>query len=222
MQKPPESPTTARELDFDDEPLDTPASPLRGTAAPKKDAPTALVAEDIAPPKPPRPANPMQQAENTLKEAFPTIDAAVVRAVLRASGGNVEPAFNALLGKRKITILRSGAKYFLEMSDPDAQVEPVPPPKPPRRTQSPLAPTATAQSQLAADEQYARQLAEHYNGAAAYEAPRNGSRGRQQNTGMMQKQTSKQNDLYDDEERERSFIDGTSNLSQIRRTMTDT
>ena len=52
----------------------------------------------MAPPKPPRPANPLQQAENTLKEAFPTIDAAVVRAVLRASGGNVEPAFNALLG----------------------------------------------------------------------------------------------------------------------------
>lgn len=43
----------------------------------------------------------MQQAENTLKEAFPTIDAAVVRAVLRASGGNVEPAFNALLGKHR-------------------------------------------------------------------------------------------------------------------------
>lgn len=54
--------------------------------------------EDVAPPKPPRPANPSQQAENTLKEAFPSIDPSVVRAVLRASGGNVEPAFNALLG----------------------------------------------------------------------------------------------------------------------------
>lgn len=42
---------------------------------------------------------PEQQAENTLKEAFPSIDAAVVKAVLRASGGKVEPAFNALLGK---------------------------------------------------------------------------------------------------------------------------
>ena len=110
MQKPPESPTTARELDFDDEPLDTPASPLRRAVTPKKNTPTALVVEDVAPPKPPRPADPVQQAENTLKEAFPTIDAAVVRAVLRASGGNVEPAFNALLGKRKATILRSGAK----------------------------------------------------------------------------------------------------------------
>lgn len=55
--------------------------------------------EDDAPAKPPRPLNPQEQAENTLKEAFPSIDAAVVRAVLRASGGRVEPAFNALLGK---------------------------------------------------------------------------------------------------------------------------
>ena len=200
-------------------------SPLRGAAIPKKDAPIGLGAEDVAPPKPPRPADPVQQAENTLKEAFPTIDAAVVRAVLRASGGSVEPAFNALLGKKNVTILRSGAKCSKEMSDPDAQVEPIPPPKPPRRTQSPSAPTTTAQSQLAADEQYARQLAEHYSGAAAYGAPRNDSRndsrGGQQNGGMMQKQSSRQNDLYDDEERERSFIDGTSGLSQAGKTATD-
>lgn len=51
-----------------------------------------------APAKPPRPLNPQQEAENTLKEAFPSIDAAVVKAVLIASGGRVEPAFNALLG----------------------------------------------------------------------------------------------------------------------------
>jgi hypothetical protein len=38
-----------------------------------------------------------QQAENTLIEAFPGIDAKVVKAVLVASGGKVEPAFNALL-----------------------------------------------------------------------------------------------------------------------------
>ena len=45
--------------------------------------------------------NPVQQAENTLKEAFPSIDPSVIKAVLRASGGNVEPAFNALLGYYK-------------------------------------------------------------------------------------------------------------------------
>jgi hypothetical protein len=54
--------------------------------------------EEVPPPKPPRPLSPQQQAENTLKEAFPSIDAAVVKAVLTASGGRVEPAFNALLG----------------------------------------------------------------------------------------------------------------------------
>lgn len=53
----------------------------------------------MPPPKPPRPSTSGQQAENTLKEAFPSIDAAVIRAVLRASGGVVEPAFNALLGE---------------------------------------------------------------------------------------------------------------------------
>lgn len=60
--------------------------------------PQAGLDENAAPPKPPRPLEPDQQAENTLKEAFPAIDAAVVKAVLRASGGKVEPAFNALLG----------------------------------------------------------------------------------------------------------------------------
>lgn len=58
--------------------------------------------EDEAPAKPPRPLSPQQQAENTLKEAFPSIDTAVVKAVLMASGGRVEPAFNALLGKQGI------------------------------------------------------------------------------------------------------------------------
>lgn len=92
------------------------------------------------------------------------------------------------------------------MSDPDAQKdEPSPPPRPPRR---PTAPTSTAQSQLAADEQYARQLAEHYNGAAAYGGPRSGSRGRQsQPVTGWQRTGSKPNEAYDDD-RERSFIDG--------------
>lgn len=61
-------------------------------------APPRPTVEDEAPPKPPRPLSPQQQAENTLKEAFPSIDAAVIKAVLTASGGRVEPAFNALLG----------------------------------------------------------------------------------------------------------------------------
>ena len=92
-----ESPTTVRPLDMDDD-------DVQETGALSGDAPTSTtahatgVAEEAAPPKPPRPVSEQQQNENTLKEAFPTIDAAVVRAVLTASGGRVEPAFNALLG----------------------------------------------------------------------------------------------------------------------------
>jgi hypothetical protein len=73
-----------------------------GIVSGEDDAPVAstnpTAEEEIPPPKPPRPLSPQQQAENTLKEAFPSIDAAVVKAVLTASGGRVEPAFNALLG----------------------------------------------------------------------------------------------------------------------------
>lgn len=47
------------------------------------------------------------------------------------------------------------------MSDPNAQQEELPPIKPPRPSQQP---TSTAQTQLEADEMYARQLAEHYSG----------------------------------------------------------
>lgn len=93
----PESPTTARELDFEDEPQDTSASPPKKLSTSSIQPPVS--GQELPPPKPPRPLTPNQQAENTLKEAFPSIDAAVVKAVLRASGGSVEPAFNALLGQ---------------------------------------------------------------------------------------------------------------------------
>ncbi len=84
-------------MEFDDEPLDNPApTPSLGHVP---EPPHPAGDEGSPPPKPPRPLAPAQQAEITLKEAFPSIDAAVVRAVLKASGGNVEPAFNALLGE---------------------------------------------------------------------------------------------------------------------------
>lgn len=54
-------------------------------------------ATEIPPPKPPRPVDPQVQAQNTLIEAFPDVDSNVIKAVLVASGGKVEPAFNALL-----------------------------------------------------------------------------------------------------------------------------
>ncbi|KAH7040755.1 uncharacterized protein B0I36DRAFT_371265 [Microdochium trichocladiopsis] len=146
--------------------------------------PSAQTTADEAPPsKPPRPVSQQQKNEQTLREAFPTIDLSVIRAVLTASGGRIDPAFNALLG----------------MSDPDAvqqeaSFEPAPPPQPPRPARG------EAVSQLEADERYARQLAEHYDNVGAYEA-RTSSRGqapRRQATGL------KPNEMYD---REHSFLD---------------
>ncbi|KAI9889878.1 MAG: ubiquitin-binding protein cue5 [Vezdaea aestivalis] len=164
----PESPTTARELDFDDDVQETGLINESGET-------TAVSREEVGPPKPPRPRD---QAEATLREAFPSIDGAVVKAVLAASGGQVEPAFNALLG----------------MSDPNAQEVPPPPPK--------KSPPKTSRSQIESDELYARQLAEHYSGAAAHN--QNAGRGAPvQNT--RRPTGLKPNEMYDD--KEHSFID---------------
>lgn len=140
---PPESPTTAKALDFDSDQDGATGTPITGKA---DNAPNPPPKDEAPPAKPPRPLSAREQAEHTLKEAFPTIEASVVRAVLTASGGQVEPAFNALLG----------------MSDPDSQREPDPPAMPPRPPRQQSLP----QTQLDADEVYARQLQEHYSNAA--------------------------------------------------------
>ncbi|OCT54610.1 CUE domain protein [Cladophialophora carrionii] len=147
---PPESPTTARPLDFDSD-QETGTVETTKTEIPKPPP------KDEAPPsKPPRPVSLREQAELTLKEAFPSIEIGVIRAVLTASRGDIEPAFNALLG----------------MSDPDSQrePEPTPPAKPPRPSQQ--SPTSTKLTQLEADELYARQLAQEYNAGAPRQQPR--------------------------------------------------
>ncbi|KAF8248288.1 hypothetical protein K440DRAFT_483404, partial [Wilcoxina mikolae CBS 423.85] len=107
------------------------------------------------PPKLPRSASPQSHNQATLEEAFPNIDAAVVRAVLVASRGDLEPAFNALLS----------------MSDPSAVETPPPQPPRPRVTQQPKTGaadyvTSTPQTQLEADALYARQLQEHFGAMA--------------------------------------------------------
>ncbi len=84
------------------------------------------------------------------------------------------------------------------MSDPDAVREPTPPPQPPRPQAQRVG--STPLSQVEADEQYARQLAEHYGGGWG-EGPRNNSRGaqpRRQQTGPRRAVSP---------EPERSFID---------------
>ena len=143
-----ESATTREEMDFDEPEQETgTVSPLgHETPTKKPDAPRKSVSfqepEQEAPPSmPPRPMSPQEQAANTLIEAFPSIDTKVVKAVLAASGGKVEPAFNALLG----------------MSDPDFQPEETAPQQPPRPQQR------APQTQMEADELYARQLADQYN-----------------------------------------------------------
>jgi CUE domain len=115
-----------------------------------------------------------------LREAFPSIDAAVVKAVLSASGGDVERAFDALLG----------------MTDPDSQQDAPPPAKPPRPAQHSGISTSTAQSQLEADEMYARQLHEHYSSAS-----------RPQRQNLEPNQQAPRERKQGEEEREYSFLD---------------
>lgn len=74
------------------------------------------------------------------------------------------------------------------MSDPDAVREQTPPPQPPRPAAAPRV-GSTPQTQLEADEQYARQLAEHYGGGYG---PRSSSKGN--NVQQRQQQVKKPND----------------------------
>lgn len=110
----PESPTTARPFELDDDDVQesgvlggdeenttttaaaTNTSQAQTPAQAQAQAPTST--NEAAPPKPPRPVSETQQNETILKEAFPSVELSVIKAVLRASGGRVEPAFNALLG----------------------------------------------------------------------------------------------------------------------------
>ncbi|KAL7950908.1 hypothetical protein V8C42DRAFT_307909 [Trichoderma barbatum] len=141
-----ESPTTAQPLDMSDDDVqetgiigDGNVSPMLSSRQ-NSEGPTP-------PPKPPRPMTEAQKNQIILKEAFPTVEDGVIKAVLSASGGRVEPAFNALL----------------EMTDPDAaknEPQDVPPQQPPR----------PQRSQIEADERYARQLAEQFDNVGAYEA----------------------------------------------------
>lgn len=164
------------------------ATKPNATTPPATNAP-ATGSGDAPPPKPPRPLTEEQKNQQMLKEAFPTVEDSVIRAVLRASGGRIESAFNALL----------------EMTDPDAAERDQPPPQPPRPVAEPVGPTTTQQSQLEADELYARQLAEHFENVGAYEARTSNRghhggmpRGRQQ-TGLRPQD--------DPDDREHSFID---------------
>ncbi|KAL4975462.1 hypothetical protein BDW66DRAFT_151924 [Aspergillus desertorum] len=183
----PESPTTARPLDFDDEVQETGVTYASSSSAQQSTTETA-------PPKPPRPLPPRQQAENTLQEAFPSVEGSVVKAVLVASSYDLERAFHALLG----------------MTDPNASAQDdYAPPKPPR-------PSAT-QKQLEADELYARQLAEHYNRRA--QPPRGGNEANRRQRHLNDAPEEKEYNFFDDdlpvirENIRKGFLDTQSKVS---------
>ena len=155
--------------------------------------------DENPPAKPPRPPNPRDQALQTLQEAFPTIDKTVIKAILTASGGNVEPAFAALL----------------EMSDPEAAQREQPPARPPRPAQQPSQPPPQGQhpvgmSQVEADELYARQLAEHYEAASHPQAQQQSRPERDRyNSNLQGSRTGRPGANPDpDDVHWRSFIDG--------------
>ncbi|KAK9365471.1 hypothetical protein V1509DRAFT_378197 [Lipomyces kononenkoae] len=152
-------------------------------------------AENEPPPsRPPRPLSPMSQAHKTLKEAFPDIDESIVKAVLIASGGQVHPAFNALLS----------------MSDPafkpDLPARPVPQKQQPARN-----------AQLEADEAYARRLAAELNGGSQQRSSRRpqaeaqrGQFDKRPDQRSRQSQDGNGSEYYDydnDSDRNRSFFD---------------
>jgi len=139
----------------------------------------------------------------TLKEAFPEIDATVIGAVLQASGGRIEPAFNALLGEKHKTLLAAQRQRLIGtsgMSDPSFSAEETPPPQPPR-------PTA-AQRQLEQDEMYARQLAQHYQAA---ERPQRGAQRQAQPQPQRRQEYENDDELYAsgdrDRDHDRNFFD---------------
>jgi CUE domain len=86
--------------------------------------PTPAATEPQPPANPPRPLSPREQAKITLKEAFPSVEDGIIDAVLIASGGHIEPAFNALLGifpvplrflvERPLTLVCSYDRSFLQ------------------------------------------------------------------------------------------------------------
>ncbi|CUM46523.1 uncharacterized protein AC631_03794 [Debaryomyces fabryi] len=97
--------------------------------------------EEDAPAPPPRPISPLTQIKQDLKDAFPNIEEKIITAVLIASQGNPDPAFNALL----------------YISDPSVEAE-IPEPAPP----VPSKPVHTQKNTLTDDELLARKLQKEF------------------------------------------------------------
>lgn len=98
-------------------------------------------AEEEAPAPPPRPISPLTQIKQDLKDAFPNVEEKLITAVLIASQGNPDPAFNALL----------------YISDPSVEAE-IPEPAPPVPSKQVNMPKST----LTDDELLARKLQKEF------------------------------------------------------------
>lgn len=157
------------------------------------------------------PQDPRSQAEHTLIEAFPTIDIKVIRAVLLASGGQLEPAFNALLAM-------SDPEFNSEQETHFRPVEHTPPP-PPAPSKSPQMNSAQKR-QMEQDEMYARQLAQHFQNTDTRQSrPQQYQQQQQRQQGLYPGKNGGQYG-YHEEEDPKSFLDGksssnTSNMSKI-------
>ncbi|KAI5784564.1 hypothetical protein EDC01DRAFT_631877 [Geopyxis carbonaria] len=164
--------------------------------------------DEIPPPQPPRPISLEQKNQNTLEEVFPTIEAAIIKAVLVASGGQLDPAFNALLSQTHFSCANGG------MSDPSAVEQ--------SQTQSPLpdtsidstlqihAPveniTTTPRDQLNSDALYAQRLQEQY-GDAIRQSQRVGNKDALPPTNRHRNDDSDNDDYYYDSDKDHSFFD---------------
>lgn len=95
---------------------------------------------DAPPPPPPRPVSPVSQLKQTLREAFPSIEEKLITAVIIASQGNLDPAFNALL-------YISDPSFEPEVTIPEA---------------APPVPTKPKATTLTDDELLARQLQKEF------------------------------------------------------------
>ncbi|CAN6641290.1 ubiquitin-binding protein Cue5p [Trichomonascus vanleenenianus] len=151
--------------------------------------------EEIAPtppPKPPRPVSPFARAMAQLQEAFPNTEESVIRAVLVASGGKLDPAFNALLS----------------MSDPSFKPDAV------ISADSPGIQAGAEEEQrrrqLEEDERLARQLAQEYSSP-------HGGPGQYQSSSRVRQQG--YTGRYDEPQpqQERSFFD--DDLPEIKKNL---
>jgi CUE domain len=82
-----------------DDLVDLDPTPQPITSSSPSRSPIAEERTESTPVLPPRPMSPKSQAKAMLKDAFPDVDETIINAVLIASRGQIEPAFNALLGE---------------------------------------------------------------------------------------------------------------------------